>query len=67
MCNAAVCTTTDSISIEVCEESEEERDQIIETVLSTVRIFSYIFSFSVFLSHSFLSFYFLGGRYHSRR
>ena len=39
LCNAAVCTTTDYISFDICEESAEEREKSIENNLENVFFF----------------------------
>ena len=37
VCNAAVCTTTPSILVKICEEDDEEREEAIDNSLENVR------------------------------
>ena len=36
ICNAAVCTNSETISLFICEESEETREETIQEVLENV-------------------------------
>ena len=55
ICNAAVCSTTDSISVKVCQENGDERDDNIANVLLNVRTF--LFSQQRFLLSFGLTFF----------
>ena len=40
ICNSAVCTTTDSIHIRICEQNDEERENSIENTFENVCFFN---------------------------
>ena len=58
VCNSAVCTQTEPINVILCEESEERRDENIQSVLQNVCI-SFLFSTHYYATRKLILIFFL--------